>query len=239
MINLTYNDREINQREADGYVNAAQMCQANKKKINDWTRLKETKAYINGISRTTGIPAVELVQSKDGSPEFGGGTWIHPKLAICLGRWISVDFAIWCDEHIKTIMENGTMIASQPQLPQTYLQALEALVIAEKAKALLKAEKELLEKENQQLAEAVDELFNYSSIIRVAKFNNVSEKNFSWRRLKVISDEMRIEIKRVPCPRFESKNLYSHDVWRVAYPGVKLPETICLRQANANALVLC
>lgn len=129
-----------------------------------------------------------------------------------------------------TLIETGaTALAQpQPQLPQTYLEALKALVAAEEQRALLETEKAMLEETNHALAEAVDELFNYSSIIRVAKFNDISERNFSWYRLKAVSIQMKVEIKKVPCPRYGEKTLYSHDVWRVAYPDIQLPETTTL-----------
>lgn len=115
-----------------------------------------------------------------------------------------------------------------PKVPQSYLEALKALVAVEEEKQRLEAEKALLEEENHALAEAVDELFDYSSIVRIAKFNRVSETLFSWRKLKAVSQKMGVEVKRVPCPRFEFKNLYSHDVWRICYPEHKLPETTTL-----------
>lgn len=131
--------------------------------------------------------------------------------------------------------ELGWQQQSQHKLPKTYAEALleagrlalenEKLV---EEKALLEAEKAMLEEENHTLAEAVDELFDYSSIIRIAKFYKVSEKLFSWRSLKAASIRMGIEIKQVPDPRFETKNLYSHDVWRVCYPQYRLPETTTL-----------
>lgn len=114
--------------------------------------------------------------------------------------------------------------------PQTYLEALKALVASEEEKELLKLENQQLEKDNQILAEAVDELFDYSSILRVAKFNNVSEKSFAWRRLKAVSLQLGLEIKNVPSPRYANgMNLYPHEAWRVAYPDVALPETTTLR----------
>jgi len=117
---------------------------------------------------------------------------------------------------------------SQYKLPQTYAEALlEAGRLASENERL-EAEKALLEQENHALAEAVDELFDYSSIIRIAKFNKVSEKLFSWRVLKAMSIKLGKEIKKVPDPRFEVKSLYSHDVWRVCYPDYRLPETTTL-----------
>lgn len=118
--------------------------------------------------------------------------------------------------------------APSHQLPATYLEALEALVATEKQRLLLQAQNEELQQENEALAEAVDELFEYSSIVRIAKFNNCSEKLFNWRELKAASKLLRLEVKQVPCPRFGMKNLYSHDAWRYVYPGTRLPETTTL-----------
>lgn len=113
--------------------------------------------------------------------------------------------------------------------PQTYLEALKALVATEEEKQILLLENQQLQKENLQLAEAVDDLFSYSSILRVAKFNNVHESKFSYHRLKAVSIQLGIEPKRVPCPRYEYKLLYHHDAWRYAYPDYRLPETTTLR----------
>ena len=129
---------------------------------------------------------------------------------------------------VKSFSEAKKALATQIKAPQTYIEALKALVASEEEKERLAIEKEQLETENEKLAEAVDELFDYSSIIRIAKYNNCSEKNFKWRVLKGYSEKMNLEIKKVPCPRFGEKNLYSHDVWRVAYPEYKLPETTTL-----------
>jgi hypothetical protein len=117
---------------------------------------------------------------------------------------------------------------AQSQLPQTYLEALKSLVKAEEERQLLQAMNEQLEQENQLLAEAVDELFDYSSIIRIAKFNGCDEKVFNWRKLKTICTIKGLEVKQVPCPRFGTKNLYPHDAWRYVYPEAKLPETTTL-----------
>ena len=126
--------------------------------------LFKSMRYREAISLKTGIPAHKLVVKV--SEGFPAKTtyWVHPELAIKLGRWISVEFELWCDEHIKTLIETGTA-AITPQLPQTYIEALKALVAAEE-------EKERLAHDNNRLKEVVDELFSYSSIIRIAKYLN-------------------------------------------------------------------
>ena len=162
--------------------------------------------------------------------EIGGSVREVIKLSIeCLKTWAMMAKTQKGIEVRKYFLE-CEQIAKTKQItaPQTYLEALKALVVSEEQKQLLEVENALLEEQNQQLAEAVDELFDYSSIIRIAKFNNVSEKLFKWQTLKAMSIKMKVEIKRVPSPRFEWQNLYSHDVWRYCYPDFKLPETTTL-----------
>jgi len=135
------------------------------------------------------------------------------------------------DKIEESFYQAKQFITSQIKTPQTYLEALKALVASEEEKEILKLQNEQLEQENELLSEAVDELFNYSSIIRVAKFNNMLENKFNYHRLKAVSAKIGIEPKKVPCPRFEYKLLYHHDAWRIAYPDVSLPETITIRVA--------
>lgn len=115
-------------------------------------------------------------------------------------------------------------------VPKTYGEALaEAAQFAlekeklEKEQRLLKAELKIVEEANEQLTVIADEVYNFSSIIRIAKFNNVHESAFTWRRLKAGSQELGYEIKKAPCPRYGSKNLYHNDVWAYCYPDINLP----------------
>ncbi|MGL5076348.1 MAG: hypothetical protein ACRDBG_11025 [Waterburya sp.] len=90
------------------------------------------------------------------------------------------------------------------------------------------AEIKLLNTHVDVLAEIVDDLYRYSSIIRVAKFNGVSEKSFSWHKLKAASTTLDLEIKTAPCPRYNTKNLYAHEAWEFVYPEMNLPEPTTL-----------
>ncbi|HEY9701061.1 MAG TPA: Bro-N domain-containing protein [Allocoleopsis sp.] len=140
-------------------------------------------------------------------------------------KWITA-------EVIPSIRKTGKyQIDRTPQLPSNYKEALLALIAKEEEREKLEKEAELLrlqnedlEGENTRLAEIVDEVFDYSSILRIAIFNHVSEKLFDWRRLKAASRKINVEIKQVPCARYGAKNLYSHEAWRYCYPEMKLPE---------------
>ena len=133
---------------------------------------------------------------------------------------------------VKAFKEAKTKLnaiaGSNFQIPRSFSEALILAGKLQQEKELLEVENNLLETQNHELSEVVDELFDYSSIIRVAKFNGVSETLFKWQRLKAVSLQMGIKIKKAPDPRFGTKNLYSHDVWRIAYPDYKLPETTTL-----------
>lgn len=107
MDNLSYNGSPITQREIDGYVNATEMAKANNKEISHWFGTEDFNRYADAISQKTGIPRNSLViRVSEGFPAKKK-TWVHPKLAIKLARWISVEFELWCDEHIKTLLETG------------------------------------------------------------------------------------------------------------------------------------
>ena len=98
---------------------------------NDWLRLHETCDYIAAFARHHKMEfnpvfadrkASEKVQGgnsgfrpelksvpglitvKRGAPSSGGGTWLHPKLAVRFAQWLDVDFALWCDEQIDGIV---------------------------------------------------------------------------------------------------------------------------------------
>lgn len=176
-----------------------------------------------------------------GGQEFEGVNLIPDTVVSRIVEYYAFDAKRYCTEQAKRVYKAFGAIGfrswvqnelgwqpSQPKLPKTYAEALlEAGRLALEVEKL-EAEKALLNAENHQLSEALDELFDYSSIVRIAKFNKISEKNFDWRSLKALSIKMGKEIKKVPCPRFETKSLYAHDVWRVAYPDVRLPETTTL-----------
>lgn len=224
----SWNNRQIRIR-GDRYVNLTDMAQACGKRFPDWNRLESAKSYLETLSTVVQIPTTQLVQIKQGGNSDEQGTWGHPKVAIRFAQWCSDDFAVQVDLWVDELVTNGSVSLSTPK---TYIQALKDLVAAEEEKERLAIEVKMLEQDNERLAEITDELFDYSSIIRVAKFNGVDEKQFKWQRLKSVSIQLGLEIKKAPCPRFVTKNLYHRDAWAKAYPDTPLPETTMIVQAK-------
>lgn len=167
-------------------------------------------------------------------PQGGGSKQVDYKLS----RYACYMTALSCDGRKPEVALAKKYFAVKTRQAEVLdIKPKTALELAKEQVKLLEqieVQNQIIESQNQDLlrqAEVIDELFNYSSIIRVAKFNKCSEKKFSYHRLKAVSQQMGIEIKKVPSPRFEYQNLYSHDAWRVAYPDYQLPETVTLRVA--------
>jgi hypothetical protein len=99
--NFNYNGQII-QRRGDGFISLTQMCYANGKRLDVFMKAKKTQEYIKQLANSL---QMVVVQSEEG---VKGGTWGHPSLAINLARWISPEFAVWCDAHIFNLMSTGS-----------------------------------------------------------------------------------------------------------------------------------
>lgn len=144
------NEVKVEQRVEDGFVNATAMCVAHRKKIDSWLRTNETfelflalykdsfsekvKHSDLSVSDVQRLSATkyqklfpELIVVKQGSPEFKGGTWIHPDLAIQLAQWCNPAFAIqvsrWVREWLlKGFHEQNKTITQLEKEYELYLQ---------------------------------------------------------------------------------------------------------------------
>ena len=127
MTQLKYNGQPINQRDGDGYVNLGQLCATHGKKLNHWTSLKGSSAYLEALSANTEIPVLELIQVKEGNT----GTFGHPLVAIEVSRWISPEFGVRFlrNFHYSNRMPQGrskpywVRIPDYSKSPLTYTQA--------------------------------------------------------------------------------------------------------------------
>lgn len=92
-----WNDAAIARRDEDGYANATAMCTANGKLWADYQRLSRTQAYLEALAASLDLTPADLVITTTTGPNEFRGTWIHPRLAVDLARWISPEFAVWMD----------------------------------------------------------------------------------------------------------------------------------------------
>ncbi|MFC0666251.1 KilA-N domain-containing protein [Azotobacter chroococcum] len=87
---------------SDGWINATDIAAGHGLRLDNWLRNKETEAYIAALARHLNTSdSRDLIRAQRGR---SGGTWLHPKLAVALARWISPDFAVWADLHIDALL---------------------------------------------------------------------------------------------------------------------------------------
>lgn len=218
----SYKGKNIRIRE-DKYVCLTDMATASGKRLNNWIQTDKSKSYLETLSTVTGKPVSILLEL-----EHGNTTWGHPKVAIRFAQWCSDEFAVQVDSWVDELITTGSVSIA----PKTPLELAKEQVRLHEQLELQAEQIRLLEFDNERQSEVIDELFDYSSIIRIAKYNNCCETNFKWHKLKSASKMIGVVVKVAPCPRFTTKNLYSHDAWRLAYPGIALPETTTLVLAN-------
>lgn len=107
----------IQQRVTDGYVHATGMAKANGKHLPHYLANARTQAYIAELAAVVGIPTTGnegLIQTRQGGRPDLQGTWVHPRLAIDLARWISPAFAVWMDGWFLDWLQGRITSAQQP-----------------------------------------------------------------------------------------------------------------------------
>lgn len=83
----------------DGWFNATQAAAKFGKAPHEWLRLPATADYMAALERKYG--KFPHLKARRGA---GGGTWLHPRLAIRFAQWLDSDFAVWCDEQITDLL---------------------------------------------------------------------------------------------------------------------------------------
>ena len=104
-----WNGVNIARRDADGYVNATAMCRANAKRWKDYRESERCHLYLTALEAVAGISGHALIQSRTGG-RGGGGTWVHPQVAVDLARWISPPFAVWMDAWFLESIQQSSVI---------------------------------------------------------------------------------------------------------------------------------
>lgn len=107
VISRSFNGISIGQRKTDGYVNATAMCQASGKLLADYLRLASTSEYLEALSTDMGIPISVLVQSRRGGRNEEQGSWVHPEVAVDLGKWCSTALRIAVNRWVVEWLNSG------------------------------------------------------------------------------------------------------------------------------------
>lgn len=112
IIKKEYLGNTINFKMIDGhvYADANKMAEGfgGSQKLADWKRSDSTKKYITALEKALWKNSItELIIVKQGGKADEQGTWIHEKLILNFARYLNVEFELWCDEQIATLLREG------------------------------------------------------------------------------------------------------------------------------------
>lgn len=147
-------------------VNATEMAKPFGKQPIFWLNNQYTKGFLEEMSKLRNLSLTDLVRVTKGGN--APGTWFHEDVALEFARWLSPQFAIWCNDRIKELMKYGVTATPQtidsvladPDNAIRLLTALKeerkALKAANKQIAVLEDQKKVYHSENQRLLKLKD-----------------------------------------------------------------------------------
>lgn len=115
-----YRGNQISFKSENGYVyvNATEMAKVFGKRPNDYMSLSSTNELINAITRIHGNADFQPVVIIRGG--LNPGTWMIEDVALDFAQWLSVDFKVWCNIHIKELLTTGsTSLNKEVILPES------------------------------------------------------------------------------------------------------------------------
>lgn len=94
-------------------VNATQMAKPfdNAKRPQFWLNNQQTNEFLRALSKARNLALADLVRVTKGGNN--PGTWFHEDVALEFARWLSPQFAIWCNDRIKELMRYGMTATTQ------------------------------------------------------------------------------------------------------------------------------
>lgn len=166
LIVKEYLGNSIEFKMVDGvvYANANKMASGfgGSKKLADWKRSENTKRYIEALEKHMENSHM-LIKSEKTNIEYGGGTWIHEKLILNFARYLNVEFELWCDEQIATLLREGEVSINPKQ--SLLLSIIQSQTEVERAIALNKYELEYVKPLEQNLVKTQEKLEHKQEVV--------------------------------------------------------------------------
>lgn len=138
-------------------VNATQMAKPFGKRPAKWLELPTTNEFLSTLTTIRKSDSEKYVLTiNGGTTEKGKGTWFHEDVALEFARWLSPQFAIWCNDRIKELMKYG--MTATPQTidsiladPDNAIKILTALKEERKKNKVLTDQNHVYQSENRRL----------------------------------------------------------------------------------------
>lgn len=176
-------------------VNATEMAKPFGKRPVDWLNNQYTKGFLIDLAEVRNLTSADLVRViKGGNDKNAQGTWFHEDVALEFARWLSPQFAIWCNDRIKELMKYGVTAT-----PQTIDSVLADPDNAIRLLTALKEERKALKAANRQIAVLEDQKKAYHSENR--------------RLLKLKDRQDKIILEQAPLVEYAQNVLDSYDTF--------------------------
>lgn len=112
MINyqdFSYNGSKVTFSRSDNAVmiNATEMSRpfGDHKRPSKWLDNDSSKELLKAVAKARKRPLDSLVIIKRGGNN--PSTWMHEDVALMFAQWLSPDFYVWCNDHIKELLMTG------------------------------------------------------------------------------------------------------------------------------------
>lgn len=109
-------------------INATEMAKpfGEKKKPALWLRTQQAKKYLEFLTQVQICTSADLLIVMSGG-NGQQGTWMHEDLAMEFARWLSPEFAYWCNKKIQELLTMGTATLTEQErkLFRTTIKGLE------------------------------------------------------------------------------------------------------------------
>ena len=176
-------------------VNATEMAKPFGKQPVFWLNNQYTKGFLKELAELRNLSSADLVRViKGGNNKNAQGTWFHEDVALEFARWLSPQFAIWCNDRIKELMKYGVTAT-----PQTIDSVLADPDNAIRLLTALKEERKALKAANKQIAVLEDQKKAYHSENR--------------RLLKLKDRQDKIILEQAPLVEYAQNVLDSYDTF--------------------------
>ncbi|MCP9913197.1 KilA-N domain-containing protein [Cyanobium sp. BA20m-14] len=128
LVSRSWKGTPISLRTSDGYVNDTAMCKANNKQWSKYRESDRCQTYLDALAETSVIRMFDLIESRQGQ---GGGTWVHPQVAVDLARWISAPFAVWMDGWFLESVQQAQRAPAETSPPR--LREVDVIALVERS----------------------------------------------------------------------------------------------------------
>lgn len=119
---LNFNGVLIQLTQSSGFdmmINATEMAKpfGSNKRPNQWIRQVDTQEYLNVFKSDARLAHITPILTVKGNYADGTrqGTWMHRWVAIRYAQWLDPSFAVWIDQKIDELLQNGFTTALQEE----------------------------------------------------------------------------------------------------------------------------